>query len=163
MRPATTARAACAWLICVTVVLCRADGASDDSVRNGIIVSAAGGVTKEESTGETPGRWIREALDNDLPEHRLSLLQEYRGSYDKGTPLGVARRRRALDLDDEPRAVWSDPEGALTRTAEWFVRKLWMPMQELAGNGALSSKCVSGLLAVYGGVRRGQLWALKCK
>ncbi|KAH8042045.1 hypothetical protein HPB51_020158 [Rhipicephalus microplus] len=93
--------------------------------------------------------------------HSRVVLEEYGGSYDKRTPLGVGRRRRALDLDDEHRAVWSDPEGALTRTAEWFVRKLWTPMQELAGSGALSSKCVSGLLAVYGGVRRGQLWALK--
>ncbi|KAH7956337.1 hypothetical protein HPB52_008189 [Rhipicephalus sanguineus] len=147
--------------MCVTVVLCRADTASDDNVRNGIIAGPAGAAADDETAGETRRRWIREALDNDVAEYRLSLVQEYTESYDKRTPLGVDRRRRALDLDDEPRAVWSDPEGALTRTAEWFVRKLWMPMQELAGSGALSSKCVSGLLAVYGGVRRGQLWALK--
>ncbi|KAL3202252.1 hypothetical protein MRX96_042624 [Rhipicephalus microplus] len=150
-----TTHAACAWLLCVTVVLCRADSASDDNAQNRIIVAEHG------TTGQTRGRWIREALYNDVPEYGLSHLQEYGGSYDKRTPLGVGRRRRALDLDDEHRAVWSDPEGALTRTAEWFVRKLWTPMQELAGSGALSSKCVSGLLAVYGGVRRGQLWALK--
>ncbi|XP_037565971.1 uncharacterized protein LOC119445764 [Dermacentor silvarum] len=90
------------------------------------------------------------------------VSQKNVGSFNKRTPLGGGmRRRRALDLDSEPRAAWSDPEGALTRTAEWFVLKLWMPIQELAGNGTLSSKCLSGLLAVYGGVRRGQLWALK--
>ncbi|XP_075746473.1 nose resistant to fluoxetine protein 6-like [Rhipicephalus microplus] len=150
-----TTHAACAWLMCVTVVLCRADSASDDNAQNGIIVAEHG------TTGQTRARSIREALDNDVPEYGLSLLQEYGGSYDKRTPLGVGRQKRALDLDDEPRAVWSDAEGALTRTAEWFVRRLWTPMQELAGSGALSSKCVSGLLAVYGGVRRGQLWALK--
>lgn len=161
MCTATDARAAFAWLMCVTVVLCRADTASDGNVRNGIIAGPAGAAADDQTTGETRRRWIREALDNDVAEYRLSLVQEYTESYDKRTPLGVYRRRRALDLDDEPRAVWSDPEGALTRTAEWFVRKLWMPMQELAGSGALSSKCVSGLLAVYGGVRRGQLWALK--
>lgn len=72
------------------------------------------------------------------------------------------RQRRAFGLETgEPRVALSDPEAALSTTAEWFMRKLWAPVQELAGNGTLSSQCVSGLLAVYSGIRHGHLWALK--
>lgn len=72
------------------------------------------------------------------------------------------RRKRAFGLEaSEPRPVLSDPEAALSSTAEWFMRRLWVPVQELAGNGTLSSQCVAGLLAVYSGIRHGHLWALK--
>lgn len=80
----------------------------------------------------------------------------------RGNSQQRIRQRRAFGLEaGEPRAALSDPEAALSTTAEWFMRKLWAPVQELAGNGTLSSQCVSGLLAVYSGIRHGHLWALK--
>ncbi|XP_065286644.1 nose resistant to fluoxetine protein 6-like [Dermacentor albipictus] len=139
---------------------------STTEVRNVALTFTQGARARPQVSLSVHASELRDAsgADYDLREYtgdsRLVSPKNGRSS-DKREALRSGRRRRALDLDGEPEAVWSDPEGALTRTAEWFVRKLWMPIQELAGNGALSSKCVSGLLAVYGGVRRGQLWALK--